>query len=174
MPPNSTKQHILKSFSLVRKHTLLSAPSRKPEQSSAGRSVWAVSFWWRFLRPACLCPPSDGLNCSSLCDCSEVSFDPSTVLSAVFGTWELSSDQGSTQLFFPKPFSDHMRWAAFFFFFRLFFFLFFLQVVSGFGGPQKLVCRKEFGRCETSLCFFRSVSHCCLHGSDTLFVWQCT
>lgn len=146
----------------MRKHTWLSEPSRKPGWSSAGGSMWAI-FWWPFLWP-----PSDGLNCSSLCDCLEVSLDSSTVLSAVFGTWKLSSDQGSTQLFFPKHFQT--TWSELPGFFVC---LFFASGSFRLGGPQKLVCR-GFGRCETSLCFFRSVSHCCLHGPDTLFVWQCT
>eukprot|EP00069_Balaena_mysticetus_P002625 bmy_04133T0 len=40
-------------------------------------------------------------------------------------------------------------------------------VVSGFGGPQKLILREEFGRCETSLCFFCSEAKAvCICGSD--------
>lgn len=45
-----------------------------------------------------------------------------------------------------------------------------LLVVLGFRGPQRLVCREKFGGCETSLCFFCSVSHCYLHGSDTIYL----
>ncbi|TEA34047.1 hypothetical protein DBR06_SOUSAS2310153 [Sousa chinensis] len=43
----------------------------------------------------------------------------------------------------------------------------FAEVVSGFGGPQKLILREEFGRCETNLCFFCSEAKAvCICGSD--------
>lgn len=38
------------------------------------------------------------------------------------------------------------------------------------GSSESNLQGKESGRCETSLCFFCSVSHCYLHGSDTIYL----
>lgn len=165
------KQQILKSFSLVRKHTVLSTIQKaRPVQCRAScvsskflvaislASLPLASFWWSelFLLMWLFQGQFGPKRCTQCCLWhTGTKFRP-----------RLNSALLSKTIFRPHEVS------CLFYFFS--FFSFFLQVVSGFGGPQKMVCRKEFGRCETSLCFFRSVSHCCLHGSDTLFVWQCT
>lgn len=74
----------------------------------------------------------DSLNqWSSLCDYSEVNLDPSTCAHCCL--WHVETKFWPTLTTqFPKTFSDHVKWGVFFF-----------QVVSGFGGPEKLICRER-------------------------------
>lgn len=95
--------------------------------------MWAASFWQPVLQPAWPL-----MLLMALPSCMTVLY-PNNMLIAVFGTWKLSlkpSQQPSSL----KTFSDHTGWT-----------LLFIQVVLGFRGPHKMICREEFGGCGISL-----------------------